>query len=73
MLVVCIAGRIHKMLVVYPILAQHLWLQTEIDASNPHHGPGAVGASALQKALARIQGDAAERIMSKYTVRSGPR
>jgi len=26
-----------------------------------------VGASALQKALARIQGDKAEKIMSKYT------
>ena len=45
-----------------------LWLQAEIDANDPHHGPGAVGASKLQKALARIQGDAAERIMSKYTV-----
>jgi len=41
--------------------------QAEIDASDPHHGPGAVGASALQKALARIQGDKAEKIMSKYT------
>ena len=42
-------------------------IQAEIDASDPHHGPGAVGASALQKALARIQGDKAEKIMSKYT------
>ncbi|KAL0044427.1 hypothetical protein WJX82_005915 [Trebouxia sp. C0006] len=41
--------------------------QGEIDASDPHHGPRAVGASALQKALARIQGDKAEKIMSKYT------
>lgn len=41
--------------------------QSEIEASDPHHGPGAVGASALQKALARIQGDKAEKIMSKYT------
>ena len=43
-------------------------MQAEIDTANPHHGPGAVGASTLQKALARIQGDKAERIMSKYTV-----
>lgn len=43
-------------------------MQAEIDAADPHHGPGAVGASTLQKALARIQGDKAERIMSKYTV-----
>lgn len=42
-------------------------LQGDIAADDPHHGPGAVGASALQKALARIQGDKAERIMSKYT------
>ncbi|KAL3137445.1 hypothetical protein ABBQ32_006965 [Trebouxia sp. C0010 RCD-2024] len=41
--------------------------QGEIAADDPHHGPGAVGASALQKALARIQGDKAEQIMSKYT------
>lgn len=42
-------------------------MQGEISADDPHHGPGAVGASALQKALARIQGDKAEQIMSKYT------
>ena len=48
-----------------PLLA--VSCQGEIDASDPHHGPGAVGASALQKALARIQGDKAEKIMSKYT------
>ena len=47
----------------YPVVLA----QAEIGPNDPHHGPGAVGASALQKALARIQGDKAERIMSKYT------
>lgn len=42
-------------------------VQGEIGEHDPHHGPRAVGASALQKALARIQGDKAEQIMSKYT------
>lgn len=42
-------------------------VQGEIGEQDPHHGPRAVGASALQKALARIQGDKAEQIMSKYT------
>lgn len=46
---------------------KYVALQGEIGADDPHHGPGAVGASALQKALARIQGDKAEKIMSKYT------
>lgn len=42
-------------------------VQGKIGGHDPHHGPRAVGASALQKALARIQGDKAEQIMSKYT------
>ena len=46
---------------------RHVIFQGEIGANDPHHGPGAVGASALQKALARMQGDKAEKIMSKYT------
>ena len=58
------AGTCNQIIIIF---SHSLLVQGEIGEHDPHHGPRAVGASALQKALARIQGDKAEQIMSKYT------
>ena len=39
---------------------------SEIHPDDPHHGHAPVGAAAAHRALARLEGDRAERVMSRY-------
>jgi len=39
---------------------------SEIRADDPHHGHAPVGAAAAHRALARLEGDRAEQVMSRY-------